>query len=237
MRSYMKKFFLYSTLVVTLFISKIKPEPIIINLGSCCQTSLQLRDHNFKREAFPFDWLLNNFNGLCLLLEEDFKDFLNPQVLEYKSLSTIYPNHSVVLNKKYNFEFRHDFPLNNPKFMDFYDLNLEKYTRRINRFYNVVKTERTFLIWCRCACFEPELTKNDAIRLRDILLNKFPEKNWTLILLDFSDIIKEPWNIDPVKNYYMPQPNSNKFFWMGDNQAWGEFFKLILNQKSFAKIN
>ena len=48
----------------------------VINLGGDCQVTYQLRKHNLRPHALPFDWLITPFDSFYKLLEHNFDQFL-----------------------------------------------------------------------------------------------------------------------------------------------------------------
>lgn len=185
------------------------PEPLIISLGFNCTPATNIQKNNLRTFAFPFDWMGCSLEGLCALFESDFKDFLNPAYLYKKAGSNI------IINKKYNLGFWHDFPSDGPNGIvpnwaeAIPDIAL-KYQRRIDRLYEALNSDRTIYLfrsacsrhWPLNSCLQ---TKEMVIKLRDILHNKFPKANFTLVVINEGPdtYYNTPWNIPGIKNFYM----------------------------------
>lgn len=126
-----------------------------ISLGCNCAIAYQLQQMNLRDQAYPFDWILSPDIIPCL--QDDFKDFLNPEYLRWKGTSSNFPilnedwmdntdstnDHSIarVHHTKYKIIFLHDFvPTDDPinRIDQITKIN-SKYQRRINRFREIMK--------------------------------------------------------------------------------------------------
>ena len=185
-----------------------------------------LRSNNIRCTAFPFDWIRSSFNGLCNLLKNDFSDFLNPQYLTFET--------TFILNKKYTIAFHHDFPAERTEgrveyikenYLDFLEDVSKKYQRRIERLYNVLNSEKRVYFFRLSAGTRPwnldlnPQTKDEIIKLRDILSAKFPMCNFVLVAIDTSEDYKTDWHMDCVKNFYIQNPSSK--------DEWNGIFKIL----------
>ncbi len=200
-------------------------KPIIISLGFQCQVASQLKKHNLRYEAFPLDWVRTSFHGLCQLLQDDFKDYVNPKYL------VLDPEKEYVHNTKYDVHFTHDFPREKGLIVPHWPNSLTRvsdmYQRRIKRFYEALTQQSVpvYLIRARSISKyeQKELSKQDVIMLRDLLLLKFPLSKWTLVIIDESEEIKQPWHINRVKNFYLKQPLTI----LGYKKDWSQIFTAL----------
>ena len=200
-----------------------------ISLGQNCMVSTALRDNNLRQEAYPFDWIVSPFNSLYKALDENFKNFLSADSLTIREF-----DHYGVLDS-YGFHFVHDFPaiLPNDSFAELIGENhvtggilrddwrnfipdvQAKYLRRIERLHNLLSSSETvFLIR------HGDTTKDQAILLRDWLIKKYPNLNFTLIILDVCNDIKENWQLNNIINLYLDEK---------DPEQWKVFFKTLIN--------
>ncbi|MEG0392404.1 MAG: DUF1796 family putative cysteine peptidase [Anaerovoracaceae bacterium] len=112
----------------------------IISLGYFCSPALEIKREGLRIASFPFDWLIiPDFQTLLFLIESKFEDFMTPKYFyQFKS------NPSYYKNIKYNIDFYHDF---NPfiPFAKQIDEVSQKYTRRINRFYEEIQEPTLFI--------------------------------------------------------------------------------------------
>jgi len=123
--------------------------PKYIPLGSNCVVAYQLNKLGLRTEAYPFDWVqLINFQTIIDLLSDKFTGFYDLDNYTIKKKSDKYKlekngnisgemfTRPIVINTKYKILMPHDFV----SFDDYNDV-INKYKRRINRFYNTIKTE------------------------------------------------------------------------------------------------
>lgn len=121
-----------------------------ISLGKDCCMAYHLQRLGKKKNTYPFDWLLiKNLDTVYSLIEDDFIDFLNPNYLQYKNNvreSFLVTDNEIekdvslmrVTNTKYKIHFLHDF-----ESTDELEKVVEKYNRRINRFYEIMRDQNT----------------------------------------------------------------------------------------------
>ena len=121
---------------------------LVISLGERCSTSMLLRSLNFQTYSFPFDWLLSYSNNFVLksnieLISNDFNNFLDIESLEDVPESPL-RHHKKVCNKKINYYFLHDFPIDKSIEESFKEID-NKYKRRINRMYDMINLSESIL--------------------------------------------------------------------------------------------
>ena len=151
-----------------------------ITLGYDCSPAAALKACDLRIIALPFDWVVSNLDALHRCFTDDFKFF-------HKNLKFNYNKTRLI--DEYGFEFPHDYPLNNieineniigegsfdgkdciiDNWKDYYDIVLDKYNRRIERFKNMLSSEIPVIILCR-------YSHNDAIYLKQ-MISKFFNKN------------------------------------------------------------
>lgn len=209
-----------------------------IGLGEVCTVAAALEAFNLRNAAYPFDWTISEYESICKVLQEDFKDFLH---LDYLSVRSDF--HGII--NKYGLVFVHDFPpleytgaLNidapitggilHPNWMNALPEIEKKYLRRIERFRDVCKSNKK-VYFIR---HQGIRSQNDAITLRDILKRSYPNLDFTLVIIGNDDSFNESWNLPHIKNYYLKQTA----VW-NDVKSWQVIFEdlgLIANLK---KIN
>lgn len=210
---------------------------IFISLGIRCLAAAQLKNHGLRLASYPFDWLDTDFDSLCNLLQNDFVDFLAKENLQLgHSLGFLLANGSVtvlpiphILDTKYHIAMRHDFDFN-PNFLEKYDLIKQKYDRRIKRFYDTLNSGQHIYF------IRHLLTYQQALVLTEILNNKFPNLDYTLIAIDYSEEIKTPWNIPHVKNFYFGTPEDSWEELFADKEGhWKKVFQELLSSNQRVK--
>lgn len=160
---------------------------LIFSLGEDCACTSYLRRFNLQEYSYPFDWLTKaDFFTRMDLLINDFKGFL-----EKDNLTIVAYSHQKAINKvtddyrdtKTGFYFYHDFDTKIP-FDESYLLVKEKYQRRIQRLYRQIQSAQDILIvwWSRDKHQDIDKVKQSHA----LLLQKFPSKNISMILIEFS---------------------------------------------------
>lgn len=190
-------------------------KPLPISLGTGCRVAYVLKHNNIRTFAYPFDWVWTPFESLYQVLNEDFANFFSKEDFIMSPF-----NSASVLNTYTGISFYHDFPLTKDSmpnesedgdegfgdigfiasnFLDAYKEIHEKYLRRINRFREVLNSSKNVLL------MRFEATKEEAILLRDFFATHYPRLIFTIIIINcLNPLDGKPWNIDKIKNYYVP---------------------------------
>jgi hypothetical protein len=130
-----------------------------ISLGPTCSIAYQLQKLGKKKESLPFDWIrCYPISSVLHLIQNNFSDLLDD--IEYVKDDTKFPfiednegedesktfdtiemkDTKIYKNDKLGISFFHDFK----EGIDVKEV-MEKYQRRIDRFYNVVKNPSVFI--------------------------------------------------------------------------------------------
>jgi hypothetical protein len=117
----------------------------IVSLGYSCYPKLFINEI-IKKETNFFDWIGSSTWSIIKLLKNNFNNFLNKE--NYYYLNKIFKPHNhelLIYNKEYYIRFIHDgdFLKNNEEWNNFEN----KYTRRINRFNKLLKSEKNLLFF------------------------------------------------------------------------------------------
>ena len=188
-----------------------QPFDALLNLGGECQVAYQMRLHGIRAEALPFDWNITPFSALEKILKDRFEHFLEKEHLVFIHNE----KEKYILDTYYGIRFLHDFKLDE-NFMDDYEKIKIIYERRIERFLNLLQESNHALF------IRKKVTKDQAIILRELLKELYPNNNFLILAVDNSDEIKTDWQLENIKNFYLrpPVPLS----WKGDASAWEEIF-------------
>lgn len=180
-----------------------------ISLGSYCMVAIQLSKCRARDHAYPLDWTNNSFEGMLKFIAHEGYNFLIKEHLLFK----IEGHEKVVYDLNYDaMRFPHDFDF---KFTDSaakkvsygiytqvkianYEDVLAKYQRRIARFFDVLRSDKTVLF------VRYDISYEQAILLDALLRAQYPQLNYMILALGPSDEIKQPWGLERVRNYYMP---------------------------------
>jgi hypothetical protein len=129
-----------------------------ITLGNDCSTSSALKNLGLRSKSLPFDWIISDMDKIIECINEDFSNF-------HKNLRLNQTKTKII--DHYGFEYPHDYPnsdvvdievvgdgqfnenLINDNWEDFIELNLEKYSRRIKRFIDILNSEKDLIVLYR----------------------------------------------------------------------------------------
>ena len=117
----------------------------IISLGYSCLPKLFI-DKIINKETYFFDRIGSSTWSIIKLLESDFSTFLNKD--NYYYLNKVFKPHDnkfLIYNKEYYIRFIHDGDF--LKTDDEWNNFKNKYTRRINRFNDLLKSEKNILFF------------------------------------------------------------------------------------------
>lgn len=106
---------------------------VYIPIGIDCDVATMCKEINIREAAFPFDHIVT-YEGITDILKNNFNNFL-PNSKTYNLSS------SSILNRQYGVRFMHD------NFLKQSDI--DKYKRRIERFFNILKTEKKKVIFIK----------------------------------------------------------------------------------------
>jgi hypothetical protein len=162
-----------------------------MSLGSECSPAAALRTLNIRAEALPFDWVESNLNKIMNCINDNFNNY-------HRNLQ--FNNKKTRLIDSYGIEFPHDYPFNTPDYpfntpnfsidtigegafgeepqksivenwSQFHSIALEKYKRRIERFYSYLQSEDPIIFACR------NYSVKDVKKFGVFLANKFNKQN------------------------------------------------------------
>uniref|UniRef100_A0A6C0AQA6 Papain-like cysteine peptidase n=1 Tax=viral metagenome TaxID=1070528 RepID=A0A6C0AQA6_9ZZZZ len=175
-----------------------------LTLGYDCSPAAVLRNLNIRKFALPFDWVVSDVNILEKCFEDNFSKF-------HKNLKFNYNKTRLI--DEYGFQFPHDYPLNNmtninnnnvgegifgeeknnfitDNWINYYDVVLEKYNRRIERFKIIVNDINPIIVLCR-------YNTKQVFKLQEIFLKYFNKQN--VYFLNSSNQVFEN---SKIKNIY-----------------------------------
>jgi len=199
-----------------------KPE-IFISLGMNCICARNFEQRKLSEAFFPFDWNITQADSIYRILENDFKDFLkqdNLVIQQQENLDLKPTNHPWlkayhVLDTLYNIKIVHDFTKKGPALHD-YEHVKNKYYRRVARFYKALSLNRPIYF------FRTVITKEEAIKLNNLIQKKFPLLTYTLVVVNNTQEFKQPWKIKNIKNFFLKTAASS-----GGIKQWDKIFKAL----------
>lgn len=186
----------------------------IINLGGDCQIAYQMHINGLRKYALPFDKIICSPDSLMKILHNDFDAWLEKDKLEF----VITERSKYILDTIYQTRWLHDFKLTE-QFLEEYDDIYQTYQRRIQRFRTLVGEQNAV------AFLRKNITKDEALALRDLLAGLYHHLNFVLVVLESTPDFKEDWHEERIINLFLKKPIP--YHWKGDNQAWIEIFKVL----------
>lgn len=191
-----------------------------VSLGSTCCITQQLKNHNLRNEAYPFDWLrICNLNNVVRLLDNKFIDFLELEDIKFTEFSDKFSIDgkcgSYIYKNKYC-GFYHDFSeiINETN----YNLFRDKYNRRINRLFQLLNSNNE-VIFVREELRELKISK--FYNLIDTIIKINPKLNFKIIVIT-NDKKCENLDLSHVSFFYI---NENITHWSRPEINWDKLFK------------
>lgn len=197
-----------------------------LTLGYDCSPAAALRNLNLRNFALPFDWVISNINILEKCFDTNFENFHKKLVFNHSKTRLI---------DYYGFQFPHDYPLNHmdnienkigegvfgeergkcitDKWCDYYEIVLDKYNRRIERFKNIISDTKPIIILCR-------YTTRDVLLLQQLFIKYYKQTN-----IYFVNSSNELFENDNIKNIYTERNN----VW-NDATIWQEGIDAIIKK-------
>jgi len=179
-----------------------------LTLGHDCSPAAALKNLHLRDFALPFDWVVANVHILEKCFQSNFVHFHKNLVFNY---------HKTRLIDYYNFEFPHDYPLTymsnvedtigegvfgeengkqiTDKWMDYYDVVVEKYSRRIERFKNIINDTKPIIVLCR-------YNTKDMLKLQNIFMECYKLQN-----VYFVNSSNEIFENDTIVNVHTEKNN------------------------------
>jgi hypothetical protein len=206
-----------------------------ISLGCDCSVSYQLRKLQLQTHGtMPFDWMkITNIDNLISILDNDFQGFVNFSKYELKEQNAVYDfmddddkttikSLVKLIHQEYNFTLPHESRLQDLSlsYLQVHELNesckqnnthiLEfekKYSRRIERFRNIVKDDTIQKIFVRLSNKKEYKKINDGILIN--ALSKYGCKNFQIKFINLDDY-KALIPIDKEFNWHRDYIDWNK---------------------------
>lgn len=187
----------------------LRAENLYVSLGAHCEVANFIGYNGLRTAAYPFDWMLTTRHSVISILEQDFAHYLDISYLQLHQFG--------VANLYYHIEFRHDWPYFGK---DWFKMDIkrtlpeiiEKYQRRIERFYQLADYQgKVYFIRAPIdidyaldyyPTFTNEaktITIDEALGLKKALLNKFPNLDFELIIINYLDENEEPFCFPPLE--------------------------------------
>lgn len=189
---------------------------MVCSLGERCMTAHQMRLNKLRSESNPFDWLItSDINAIVDTLLNDWRQFFLKENLVIQNKG---PEHTTVMDSATGFISLHDFIVNKP-FDEEYDKFTDKYTRRINRFMDLIRSSQSILF------VRTNATEFDIDNLQRLtMLNPHAKIDFLIVNTTDTTVVKSiPSKYENVHIYEISnQPDLAYDVWMGNHAHWKE---------------
>lgn len=187
---------------------------MVCSLGERCMTAHQMRLNKLRSESNPFDWLItSNINSVVDTLLNHWSQFFIKENLIIEHNGT---EHLSVTDSTTGFISLHDFDSNIP-FDEEYNKFINKYTRRIQRFMNLIYSKNSILF------VRTNVSINEIDYLQQLTqLNPYAKIDFLIINTVNTNTIKQiPVSYPNVHVYEISdQPDLSYDIWMGNHTHW-----------------
>ena len=164
----------------------------VCSVGCDCGCAWHLVNNRLRIASYPLDWIMSwrlGITGIARLVSSDFSGFLELENLRKEPNPPRGSNddheHDWYIDPVVGVDFVHDFPIGVPP-EESYPAVLEKYRRRIDRFYQSIReSSRTLLVhWTWRNSPEPDA----ILKAAEIFRTKFPARRIDLLVMRHSDL-------------------------------------------------
>jgi len=185
-----------------------------VSLGTACIVANKMENNNLKLFSGPFDWIVGSPERVNYLIKNNFKDFFLYDNLEIEGRKG---GKFLVRDKLNGLLSVHDFKESGNKIAESeYSDVMEKYDRRIKRFYD----------WCRRsekALFiifaGPQKDLSDVYRIKETIGFSFPQLYFDILVVYLCpEKISEIKRID--ENLYLAQVYHDESNWPKSDLHW-----------------
>jgi hypothetical protein len=193
-----------------------------LTLGRTCKPAAVLRHMDYREFALPFDWVQSSINSFEKCFKDGFRRYHCGLQMN---------NEGKRLIDVYGFEFPHDYPtemeLEESEYITenkivkdwdkYYSKNVEKYSRRIERFLEIVRSKKPIIILC-------DFFYNDVIKLRELLKTYYNKDN-VFFINSTPNVYEEDVSSYNIINIYTERNGK----W-NDIDIWKPVVERVINQ-------
>ena len=147
-----------------------------------CATSL--RDAGLRLSSGPFDWLLGpSLKARVDLIANDFAGWFERDDFEFLGNPEKF-EHDSYMNRRTGYKFSHDFEIGKPFEKSFPEVR-DKYARRIERFYGLIRaSRRVLLVWVENPVEDDRPTDEEVVASLKTLAGKVPGVKVEILVVD-----------------------------------------------------
>lgn len=159
----------------------------VCSLGAACLCAESLRDAGLRLSSGPFDWVSGGtLADRVGLVVRDFDGWFEADDLEPIGDPNHF-GHDGYRNRRTGFSYPHDFTSGVP-FAEDYPSVREKYSRRVARFLDCVRTShRVLFVWIADALLDTALSDGEVVAALSDLRRRFPETGIEMLVVDRAE--------------------------------------------------
>ena len=194
----------------------------VVSLGIACMVARKLENNNLRLFSGPFDWIAGTTESVNYLIKNNFKGFFLYENLEIEGRK----DGEILVRDKLNWLLSiHDFKESKNKITKSeYSKVMEKYDRRIRRFYDWCRRSEKALFVIHLG-YEKEFP--DVYKIKETISFCFPQLDFDILVIYLCpDRISEIDKID--ENLYIGNVYHDDDNWQKSDLHW----KNILNRFS-----
>ncbi len=171
-----------------------------VSLGSNCEPAFQLRRLLGRDAAFFFNWLVTPLDTLVAVIASDFAGVYAKENLQPTADAGMVLD--VGSGLKFHSAFRKELGrnLSGPRFDELYAESAAKYAMLAERFRTLARSTSRVAYLVKTADAE---ARAKTVMLRDVLSDRYPDHDFTLVVLQTSDREEADWGEARIRNRYL----------------------------------
>lgn len=180
---------------------------IIYSLGKNCACATYLKRNNLRLTSGPFDWVGEaSLADRAKIIEQDFNGFINENYLEKRES----PNteHDLYFDSRSKVSFVHDF-LPGVSVQESLPAIKEKYSRRIARFYENVRSAKRALFIYFSIYEKTPIPQEEIFEMERVLSEKFGAEKIELWVIEHDE------NASKQEKLSCKKLSDRSIFWRG----------------------
>jgi hypothetical protein len=171
-----------------------------VSLGRNCEIAFQFRRILGYDVAYYFNWLLTPFDALIEVIRADFTGTYQKANIEVTA------NPGMILDRQYGIKYHSAFKkelgrnLSGPRFDELYEESARKYSFLAQRFRELASSPNRVLYFVKT---EEDGAKDKSITLRETLASRYPNHDFSLLVLQTESNAEDDWREPRIFNRYL----------------------------------
>jgi hypothetical protein len=165
-----------------------------------------------RKVSYPFDWIISSYDSIYNGFLDDFERFFTDLTLSDDHTGTYdyygFDIHHIWHTKETGLAYSE--PLDNIDWQAMIPQLTESFKRKMARLHAACYSGHSVVFIRR-----DMIDKDSAARLRDLILAKYPQLPFILMVVSYSKEFEKPWNLEHIRNYSVPY---------NDVEGWRKIF-------------